>query len=132
MCPSADLLVLSLISGLGIFAATQLTAKSSLFAPARERLLDAGLRATQDPHGPWAAPTRFFSDAFICPFCTTFWHGFWIVALVGAAIGAGPLACLAAYLPAVGVAKIVHDSLTLHRQRTAGDSTVGDLLKRIL
>jgi hypothetical protein len=109
------ILILILVQGLTVLAATELTAKSSLFGPVRAKLLEWGVLGTVEPDHWWSGLARFTSDAFTCPFCTSFWHAGWAAPwccyILGDPLG---LSC-ATYLPAVAVAKILHDRLTTHR-----------------
>lgn len=119
------LLVLAFLGGIAIFIATELTAKSELLAPFRRWLIRAGGRATvrRDPdntygrHGAYGGPPRwydriviFFTDAWTCPFCSSFWHGFWVAAVVFTLVGPGWAALT--YPLSVGIAKLLHDGVS--------------------
>ncbi len=110
------LLLIILLGGLAVFAATELTAKSTLFGPLRERLLHAAARAAARRQGGleqsrWQCRSDpvivFIGDAWVCPFCSSCWHAAWVAAVVG--LHAGWAGGAIAYLPIIATAKLLHD-----------------------
>jgi hypothetical protein len=107
------------LAGIAVLAATELTAKSKFFLPLRKFLMRLSiptniLRDAKDGtiYGVPSLRHRLFgflSDLVSCPFCSSCWHAFWILALVGHVVEA-PLSWLVvAYLPTIGAAKLAHD-----------------------
>lgn len=109
----AELLGFLLLQSLTVFAATELTAKSELFRPLRERLLAAGVRATirrEDGKGRLFDPVVvFLSDAWTCPFCTSWWHAAWVAVTTGLLIGSWWIPSVTV-IASVGLAKVIHDT----------------------
>lgn len=106
-----------ILNGLAILAGTELTTKSQLFEPARKLLLGWGVRATIFPDVRFGWLARFLADAWTCPFCSSFWHGAWSTIMVGSWDHLGFWGGIVIYLPSIGMAKILHDTLTTHDRR---------------
>jgi len=102
---SITLLGAVLIAGLTITGATELSAKSKLFAGLRHRILITG--ALAGARGRWLVAG--LADGFLCPYCVSHWHGVWAVALTIWLMGLNWTSGLLIYLPSVVVAKIIHD-----------------------
>lgn len=117
-------LLLAGISAAAIFAVTQVTAKSELFRGTRNRILDYSLELTSTYlnlealdsatwlRWVWTEFVGKVSDLVNCAFCQTFWHAIWITLGTAYLLGVPNGFAAAAWLPAIAMAKILHDKGT--------------------
>lgn len=117
-------LLLAGISAAAIFAVTQVTAKSELFRGTRSRILDYALDLTSTylakealseatiSRWLWTEFVGKVSDLVNCAFCQTFWHAIWIVIGTAYLLGVPNGFAAAAWLPAIAMAKLLHDKGT--------------------
>lgn len=114
-----QIFLLSVLAAVAVIAATEITAKSHLFKPVRDYFFRTSMLPLFSQRGGARLTRRqrinrlwrgFVSDLINCPFCSSCWHAFWILALLGQVIGGALGVMVAAYLPAIGLAKILHDA----------------------
>ena len=108
--------VISLLAGMAVYAVSCLTADSELFHPLRDAIYrnsrpDGRLRQLIKRHTDFSAvrPLRllgFLHELISCRFCSSWWHGLWVLPMMHLLGGPWRLVLLA-YLPAIGMGVIL-------------------------